>query len=124
MNLRLAAALCVALSLCALLAVPANFPALGGDARLTLAVFALATCAWIGTPVDDSTLRWCRASAPKPRPAWISSDTLFGTLGTPHGVAADLRCSCWRPRSPGRGSRGGRRRSWWAGTRTVRQLVH
>jgi hypothetical protein len=41
----------VALTPCALLAVPGNFAGLGGDARFTLAVFVLATSA-TGTPDD------------------------------------------------------------------------
>jgi di/tricarboxylate transporter len=80
LNLRLSAALCVALSLCALLAVPGNFPGLGADARLTLAVFALATCAWIATPVDDTYIA-LGAGLALTVTGVISSDTLFGTLG-------------------------------------------
>ena len=80
LNLRQAAALCVALSLCALLVVPGNFPGLGGDARLTLAVFALATCAWIGTPIDDTYIA-LGAGLALTVTGVISSETLFGTLG-------------------------------------------
>ncbi|MEY7975110.1 anion permease, partial [Streptomyces pilosus] len=80
LNPRLAVALCAALSLCALLAVPGTFPGLGGDARLTLAVFALATCAWIGTPIDDTYIA-LGAGLALTVTGVISSDTLFGTLG-------------------------------------------
>ncbi|MGX1908889.1 SLC13 family permease [Streptomyces phaeochromogenes] len=80
LNLRQAAVLCVALSLCALLIVPGNFPGLSGDARLTLAVFALATCAWIGTPIDDTYIA-LGAGLALTVTGVISSETLFGTLG-------------------------------------------
>ncbi|CAL9419875.1 SLC13 family permease [Streptomyces sp. SID6013] len=122
MNLRLAAALCVALSLCALLAVPANFPALGGDARLTLAVFALATCAWIGTPVDDTYIA-LGAGLALTATGVISSDTLFGTLGD--ATVWLLICAFVLAAAVARTGLAGRAAAFLVGgARTVRQLTH
>ncbi|MER7715755.1 SLC13 family permease [Streptomyces flaveolus] len=121
-NLRLAAALCVALSLCALLAVPANFPALGGDARLTLAVFALATCAWIGTPIDDTYIA-LGAGLALTATGVISSDTLFGTLGD--ATVWLLICAFVLAAAVTRTGLAGRAAVFLVGgARTVRQLVH
>ncbi|NLU67688.1 SLC13 family permease [Streptomyces sp. HNM0574] len=75
-----AVAVCAALSVCALLAVPGNFPGVSGDARITLAVFALATCAWIATPVDDTYIA-LGAGLVLTATGVLSSDALFGTLG-------------------------------------------
>ncbi|MBC9712293.1 anion permease [Streptomyces sp. TRM66268-LWL] len=80
LNVRQTATLVVALSICGLLLVPTNFPGLDGDARLTLAVFALATCAWIGTPIDDTYIA-LGAGLALTATGVISSETLFGTLG-------------------------------------------
>ncbi|MEV7220445.1 SLC13 family permease [Streptomyces sp. NPDC093681] len=122
LNLRLAAALCVALSLCALLAVPANFPALGGDARLTLAVFALATCAWIGTPVDDTYIA-LGAGLALTATGVISSDTLFGTLGD--ATVWLLICAFVLAAAVARTGLAGRAAAFLVGgARTVRQLTH
>ncbi|MFE9178888.1 SLC13 family permease [Streptomyces sp. NPDC007126] len=122
LNLRLAAALCVALSLCALLAVPANFPALGGDARLTLAVFALATCAWIGTPVDDTYIA-LGAGLALTATGVISSDTLFGTLGD--ATVWLLICAFVLAAAVARTGLAGRAATFLVGgARTVRQLTH
>ncbi|MZD56443.1 SLC13 family permease [Streptomyces sp. SID5606] len=122
MNLRLAAALCVALSLCALLAVPANFPALGGDARLTLAVFALATCAWIGTPIDDTYIA-LGAGLALTATGVISSDTLFGTLGD--ATVWLLICAFVLAAAVARTGLAGRAAAFLVGgARTVRQLTH
>ncbi|WP_189228550.1 SLC13 family permease [Streptomyces flaveolus] len=121
-NLRLAAALCVALSLCALLAVPAGFPALGGDARLTLAVFALATCAWIGTPIDDTYIA-LGAGLALTTTGVISSDTLFGTLGD--DTVWLLICAFVLAAAVTRTGLAGRAAVFLVGgARTVRQLVH
>ncbi|WHM33368.1 SLC13 family permease [Streptomyces sp. BPPL-273] len=122
LNLRLAAALCVALSLCALMAVPANFPALGGDARLTLAVFALATCAWIGTPIDDTYIA-LGAGLALTATGVISSDTLFGTLGD--ATVWLLICAFVLAAAVARTGLAGRAAAFLVGgARTVRQLTH
>ncbi|WP_217252738.1 SLC13 family permease [Streptomyces sp. AC602_WCS936] len=122
LNLRLAAALCVALSLCALLAVPGNFPALGGDARLTLAVFALATCAWIGTPIDDTYIA-LGAGLALTATGVISSDTLFGTLGD--DTVWLLICAFVLAAAVARTGLAGRAAAFLVGgARSVRQLVH
>ncbi|MET9356490.1 SLC13 family permease [Streptomyces sp. NPDC006617] len=122
LNLRLAAALCAALSLCALLAVPANFPALGGDARLTLAVFTLATCAWIGTPIDDTYIA-LGAGLALTATGVISSDTLFGTLGD--DTVWLLICAFVLAAAVARTGLAGRAAAFLVGgARTVRQLVH
>ncbi|MFC8868527.1 SLC13 family permease [Streptomyces sp. NPDC057148] len=122
LNLRLAAALCVALSLCALLAVPGNFPALGGDARLTLAVFALATCAWIGTPIDDTYIA-LGAGLALTATGVISSDTLFGTLGD--DTVWLLICAFVLAAAVARTGLAGRAAAFLVGgARSVRQLTH
>ncbi|MDN3251861.1 SLC13 family permease [Streptomyces sp. MA25(2023)] len=119
LNLRL---LCVALSLCALLAVPGNFPALGGDARLTLAVFALATCAWIGTPIDDTYIA-LGAGLALTATGVISSDTLFGTLGD--DTVWLLICAFVLAAAVARTGLAGRAAAFLVGgARSVRQLVH
>ncbi|MFI9174376.1 SLC13 family permease [Streptomyces lincolnensis] len=122
LNLRLTAALCVALSLCALLAVPANFPGLGSDARFTLAVFALATCAWIGTPIDDTYIA-LGAGLALTVTGVISSDTLFGTLGD--ATVWLLICAFVLAAAVTRTGLAGRAAAFLVGgARTVRQLVH
>ncbi|GGQ45226.1 transporter [Streptomyces mutabilis] len=122
MNPRLAAASCVALSLCALLAVPGNFPALDGDARLTLAVFALATCAWIGTPIDDTYIA-LGAGLALTATGVISSDTLFGTLG--EDTVWLLICAFVLAAAVARTGLAGRAAAFLVGgARSVRQLVH
>jgi anion transporter len=121
-NLRPTVALCAALSLCALLAVPANFPALGGDARLTLAVFALAACAWIGTPIDDTYIA-LGAGLALTVTGVISSDTLFGTLGD--STVWLLICAFVLAAAVARTGLAGRAAAFLvSGARTVRQLVH
>ncbi|MGW1611292.1 SLC13 family permease [Streptomyces sp. NPDC002285] len=122
MNLRLGVGLCVALSLCALLAVPGNFAGLGADARLTLAVFALATCAWIGTPVDDTYIA-LGAGLALTVTGVISSDTLFGTLGD--STVWLLICAFVLAAAVTRTGLAGRAAAFLVGgARTVRQLVH
>ncbi|WP_437034776.1 SLC13 family permease [Streptomyces sp. enrichment culture] len=122
LNPRLTAALCVALSLCALLAVPGNFPGLSGDARLTLAVFALATCAWIGTPVDDTYIA-LGAGLALTVTGVISSDTLFGTLGD--STVWLLICAFVLAAAVTRTGLAGRAAAFLVGgARTVRQLTH
>ncbi|MDF3146494.1 MULTISPECIES: SLC13 family permease [unclassified Streptomyces] len=122
LSLRLSAALCVTLSLCALLAVPGNFPGLGADARLTLAVFALATCAWIATPVDDTYIA-LGAGLALTVTGVISSDTLFGTLGD--STVWLLICAFVLAAAVTRTGLAGRAAAFLVGgARTVRQLVH
>ncbi|MER6623104.1 MULTISPECIES: SLC13 family permease [unclassified Streptomyces] len=122
LNPRSAAALCVTLSLCALLAVPGNFPGLGGDARLTLAVFALATCAWIGTPIDDTYIA-LGAGLALTVTGVISSDTLFGTLGD--STVWLLICAFVLAAAVSRTGLAGRAAAFLVGgARTVRQLTH
>ncbi|WP_440581755.1 SLC13 family permease [Streptomyces djakartensis] len=122
LNPRSTIALCVALSLCALLAVPSNAPALGGDARFTLAVFALATCAWIGTPIDDTYVA-LGAGLALTVTGVISSDTLFGTLGD--ATVWLLICAFVLAAAVGRTGLAGRAAVFLvSGARTVRQLVH
>nr|WP_205615785.1 SLC13 family permease [Streptomyces harenosi] len=122
MTPRLTVSLCAALSLCALLAVPTNLPALGGDARLTLAVFALATCAWIGTPIDDTYIA-LGAGLALTVTGVISSDTLFGTLGDP--TVWLLICAFVLAAAVARTGLAGRAAAFLvSGARTVRQLVH
>ncbi|MFF3482425.1 SLC13 family permease [Streptomyces sp. NPDC002701] len=122
LNPRQAATLCVALSLCALLCVPGNFPGLGGDARLTLAVFALATCAWIGTPIDDTYIA-LGAGLALTVTGVINSETLFGTLGD--STVWLLICAFVLAAAVTRTGLAGRAAAFLVGgARTVRQLVH
>lgn len=122
LNPRLTAALCVALSLCAPLAVPGTFPGLGGDARLTLAVFALATCAWVGTPIDDTYIA-LGAGLALTVTGVISSDTLFGTLGD--STVWLLICAFVLAAAVSRTGLAGRAAAFLVGgARTVRQLTH
>ncbi|WP_223735552.1 SLC13 family permease [Streptomyces purpurogeneiscleroticus] len=122
LNLRQAATLCVALSLCALLVVPGNFPGLGGDARLTLAVFALATCAWIGTPIDDTYIA-LGAGLALTVTGVISSETLFGTLGD--STVWLLICAFVLAAAVARTGLAGRAAAFLvSGARSVRQLTH
>ncbi|MCI3930120.1 SLC13 family permease [Streptomyces sp. AN091965] len=114
--------LCLALSLCALLAVPGTFAGLSGDARLTLAVFALATCAWIGTPVDDTYIA-LGAGLALTATGVISSDTLFGTLGDE--TVWLLICAFVLAAAVARSGLAGRAAAFLvSGARSVRQLTH
>ncbi|WP_298552595.1 SLC13 family permease [Streptomyces luteogriseus] len=122
LNLRTTTALCVALSVCALLAVPTNVPGLGGDARLTLVVFVLATCAWIGTSIDDTYIA-LGAGLALTVTGVISSDTLFGTLGD--ATVWLLICAFVLAAAVGRTGLAGRAAVFLvSGARTVRQLAH
>jgi anion transporter len=115
-------ALCVALSGCALLAVPGNFPGLSGDARLTLAVFALTTCAWIATPIDDTYIALGGGLALAVTGV-ISSDTLFGTLGD--ATVWLLICAFVLAAAVTRTGLAARAAAFLvSGARSVRQLVH
>ncbi|WAU80127.1 SLC13 family permease [Streptomyces sp. Qhu-G9] len=122
LNLLRTVTLCVALSLCALLVVPGNFPGLGADARLTLAVFTLATCAWIGTPIDDTYIA-LGAGLALTVTGVISSDTLFGTLGD--STVWLLICAFVLAAAVTRTGLAGRAAAFLVGgARGVRQLVH
>ncbi|GAB2877750.1 SLC13 family permease [Streptomyces mayteni] len=119
---RQAVTLCVALSVCGLLAVPTNFPGLDGDARLTLAVFVLATCAWIGTPVDDTYVA-LGAGLALAVTGVVSADTLFGTLGDP--TVWLLICAFVLAAAVARSGLAARAAAFLvSGARTVRQLAH
>ncbi|MCT2593310.1 anion permease [Streptomyces sp. N2-109] len=121
-SIRQSAALCAALSFCALLAVPANFPGLGADARITLAIFTLATCAWIATPIDDTYVA-LSAGLALAATGVISSDTLFGTLGD--STVWLLICAFVLAAAVARTGLAGRAAVFLvSGARTVRQLVH
>lgn len=112
----------MALSICGLLLVPTNFPGLGGDARLTLAVFTLATCAWIGTPIDDTYIA-LGAGLALTATGVISSDTLFGTLGDE--TVWLLICSFVLAAAVARTGLAGRAAAFLvSGARSVRQLTH
>lgn len=125
LTLRQAVPLCVlcgALSVCALLAVPGNFAGLGGDARITLAVFVLATCAWIGTPIDDTYIA-LGAGLALAATGVISSDTLFGTLGD--ATVWLLICAFVLAAAVSRTGLAARAAAFLvSGARSVRQLVH
>ncbi|MEW1696080.1 MULTISPECIES: SLC13 family permease [unclassified Streptomyces] len=113
---------CVALGACAVLAVPGITPGLGGEARLTLAVFALATCAWIAAPVDDTHVALVAGLA-LTTTGVISSDTLFATLGDP--TIWLLICAFVLAAAVTRTGLAGRAAAFLvSGARTVRQLVH
>ncbi|MPY40217.1 SLC13 family permease [Streptomyces phyllanthi] len=122
MSLRHTAALCVALSLCAPLVVPGTFPGLGVGARLTLAVFVLATCAWIATSIDDTYIA-LGAGLALTVTGVISSDTLFGTLGD--STVWLLICAFVLAAAVTRTGLAGRAAAFLvSGARTVRQLTH
>lgn len=121
-SLRQTVWLCAALGVCALLAVPGNVPGLGGDARLTLAVFALATCAWVATPVDDTYVA-LGAGLALTATGVISSETLFATLGDE--TVWLLICAFVLAAAVTRTGLAGRAAAFLvSGARTVRQLVH
>ncbi|MET9966442.1 SLC13 family permease [Streptomyces sp. NPDC006356] len=122
MNLRALTALCVALSLCTLLAVPGLISGIDGNARFTLAVFVLATCAWIGTSIDDTYIALGAALALTVTGV-ISNDTLFGTLGD--STVWLLICAFVLAAAVTRTGLAGRAAVFLvSGARTVRQLVH
>ncbi|WP_180927600.1 SLC13 family permease [Streptomyces sp. AJS327] len=122
LNLRQSVLLCTALSVCALLAVPGNFPGLSGDARLTLVIFTLATCAWVGSSVDDTYIA-LGAGLALAITGVISSDALFGTLGEP--TVWLLICAFVLAAAVSRTGLAGRAAAFLvSGARTVRQLTH
>ncbi|WP_326795453.1 SLC13 family permease [Streptomyces sp. NBC_01808] len=122
LSLRQTATLCVALSICALLAVPGNAPGLTADGRLTLAVFALATCAWIGTPIDDTFIA-LGAGLALVVTGVLDSETLFGTLGD-ETVWLLICAFVLAAAVAGTGLAGRAAVFLVTGARSVRQLVH
>ncbi|MGP4112209.1 SLC13 family permease [Streptomyces sp. 4N509B] len=119
---RQAVVLCAALSVCGLLLVPTNFDGLGADARVTLVVFALATCAWIATPIDDTYVA-LGAGLILTVTGVTSTETLFGTLGDP--TVWLLICAFVLAAAVARSGLAGRAAAFLiSGARTVRQLVH
>ncbi|RKN09280.1 SLC13 family permease [Streptomyces radicis] len=119
---RQAITLSAALSVSGLLLIPANFPGLGGDARITLVVFALATCAWIGTSLDD-TLVALGAGLALTVTGVTSPDALFGTLGD--ATVWLLICAFVLAAAVAGSGLAGRAAAFLVGgARTVRQLVH
>ncbi|AZM52817.1 transporter [Streptomyces sp. WAC 01529] len=122
LNPRQAVTACAALSVCALLLVPGNFPGLSGDARLTLTVFALATCAWISAPIDDTYIA-LGAGLALTATGVISSDTLFGTLG--EETVWLLICAFVLAAAVAHSGLSGRAAAFLvSGARSVRQLTH
>ncbi|MGW4459739.1 SLC13 family permease [Streptomyces albidoflavus] len=122
LTLRQAALWCAALSVCALLLVPGQFPGLTGEGRLTLAVFVLATAAWIAGPVDDTYVA-LGAGLALTVTGVISSDALFGTLGD--DTVWLLICAFVLAAAVGRTGLAGRAAAFLvSGARSVRQLVH
>ncbi|MEU0372130.1 SLC13 family permease [Streptomyces sp. NPDC006283] len=122
LSLRQAVWLCAALSVCAVLAVPTVLPTLNGEARFTLAVFAVATCVWIAAPVDD-TYTALGAGLALTATGVISADTLFATLGD--ATIWLLICAFVLAAAVARTGLAGRAAAFLvSGARTVRQLVH
>ncbi|ONK11014.1 SLC13 family permease [Streptomyces sp. MP131-18] len=122
LTFRQAAALCATLSFCGLLLVPRNFPELAGDARITLAVFALATCAWIASSIDDTYVA-LGAGLALTVTGVTSADALFGTLGD--ATIWLLICAFVLAAAVAATGLAGRAAAFLVGgARTVRQLVH
>lgn len=120
--LRQTVGLCAVLGLCALLAVPGAAPGLSADGRLSLAVFALATAAWIATPVDDAYIA-LGAGLALTVTGVISSETLFATLGDE--TVWLLICAFVLAAAVTRTGLAGRAAVFLVGgARTVRQLTH
>ncbi|WP_053606638.1 SLC13 family permease [Streptomyces sp. MMG1522] len=111
-----------AAGLCALLAVPGAAPGLGADGRLSLAVFVLATAAWIATPVDDAYVA-LGAGLALTVTGVISSEALFATLGDE--TVWLLICAFVLAAAVTRTGLAGRAAVFLVGgARTVRQLTH
>jgi sodium-dependent dicarboxylate transporter 2/3/5 len=119
---RQAITLCAALTACGLLLVPSNFPGLEGDARITLGVFVLATCAWVGTPIDDTYVA-LGAGVALTATGVTSAEALFSTLGD---ETVWLLISAFvLAAAVARSGLAGRAAAFLVtGARTVRQLVH
>ncbi|MGW0788368.1 SLC13 family permease [Streptomyces sp. NPDC002911] len=122
LTIRQAVTACAALSVCAVLLVPGVVEGLGVDGRITLLVFAVATCAWIGTAVDDTYIA-LGAGLVLAAAGVISSDTLFATLGD--STVWLLICAFVIAAAVSRSGLAGRAAAFLVGgARTVRQLVH
>ncbi|UED88766.1 SLC13 family permease [Streptomyces profundus] len=121
-NARQSVALCVALSLSGLLLIPVNFPGLGGQGRITLVVFTLATCAWIATSLDDTGIA-LGAGLVLVLTGVTSAEAFFGTLGDP--TIWLLICAFVLAATVAASGLAGRCAAFLVGgARTVRQLAH
>lgn len=121
---RQAASLGATLGCCALLLWPGAGSALGlgGDARLTLAVFACATWAWIAAPVDDTYVA-LGAGLVLALTGVTSAEALFGPLGD--AAIWLLICAFVLAAAVARTGLAGRAAAFLVtGARGVRQLFH
>ncbi|WP_329038261.1 SLC13 family permease [Streptomyces sp. NBC_01725] len=122
LTLRQTAGLGAVLGLCALLVLPGGLSGLGGDARLTLVVFTLATYTWIATSVDDTYVA-LGAGLALTATGVISSETLFATLGDE--TVWLLICAFVLAAAVTKTGLAGRAAAFLVGgAGTVRQLVH
>ncbi|AQU65143.1 SLC13 family permease [Streptomyces niveus] len=122
LTLRQTTGLGAVLGLCALLALPGGLSGLGGDARLTLVVFILATYTWIATSVDDTYVA-LGAGLALTATGVISSETLFATLGDE--TVWLLICAFVLAAAVTKTGLAGRAAAFLVGgAGTVRQLVH
>ncbi|WP_405792002.1 SLC13 family permease [Streptomyces sp. NBC_01506] len=122
LTLRQTVSLGAVLGLCVLLVLPGGLPGLGGDARLTLVVFILATYTWIATSVDDTYVA-LGAGLALTATGVISSETLFATLGDE--TVWLLICAFVLAAAVTKTGLAGRAAAWLVGgAGTVRQLVH
>lgn len=122
LNARQAVVLCVALSCCGLLLVPWHFHGLGGDARIALAVFTLATGAWIGTSLDDTYIA-LGAGLALTVTGVTSADALFAPLGD--AAVWLLICAFVLAAAVAQTGLAGRAAVFLvSGARSVRQLFH
>ncbi|TNM28734.1 SLC13 family permease [Streptomyces sedi] len=112
----------LSLGLVGLLALPMNFPGLGADARLTLAVFTLATCAWVATPLDDTQVA-LGAGLLLTVGGVTGAEAFFATLGDP--TIWLLICAFVLAAAVAESGLAGRLAAFLVGgARTVRQLAH
>lgn len=123
LTLRQSVSLGAVLGLCVLLALPGGLlSGLGGDARLTLVVFTLATYTWIATSVDDTYVA-LGAGLALTATGVISSETLFATLGDE--TVWLLICAFVLAAAVTKTGLAGRAAAFLVGgAGTVRQLVH
>lgn len=122
LSLRQTVGLGAVLGLCTLLALPGVLSGLGGDARLTLVVFTLATYTWIATSVDDTYVA-LGAGLALTATGVISSETLFATLGDE--TVWLLICAFVLAAAVTKTGLAGRAAAFLVGgAGTVRQLVH
>ncbi|MER5551106.1 SLC13 family permease [Streptomyces sp. NPDC002793] len=122
LTIRQTVTACAASIVCVVLLVPGVVRGLDVDGRITLVVFAVATCAWIGTAVDDTYIA-LGAGLVLAAAGVISSDTLFATLGD--STVWLLICAFVIAAAVSRSGLAGRAAAFLVGgARTVRQLVH